>query len=154
MSKIRDDIIWLAGLLEGEGCFTTFDVTPGIVLQMTDKDIVERVSKVFGTEIRKTNPRTKNCKFTYIIRVYGGKAIGVMFSIYPFMGKRRKARIKEVINKWKSHVNKRTKLNSRIVEFIRNEYKNGLSSIELANKYNVARHVIWQITNYETWKII
>jgi len=54
------DIIWLAGLLEGEGCF---NVRPEkndqarVSVEMTDKDIIERVSRLFDSNISTREPR-------------------------------------------------------------------------------------------------
>ena len=39
MGRTIREIEWLAGLLEGEGCFS-FDRRPVIQVQMTDEDVV------------------------------------------------------------------------------------------------------------------
>lgn len=54
------DIIWLAGLLEGEGCFNVRPEKNGqarVSIEMTDKDIVERVSRLFDSNISTRAPR-------------------------------------------------------------------------------------------------
>ena len=44
------DLYWLAGLLEGEGCFSSHRKSgyPSIVLQSSDKDIVKRAALLCG----------------------------------------------------------------------------------------------------------
>lgn len=43
MKILHLDLQWLAGLLEGEGCFQyNGKPTPSIVVQMTDKDVINK----------------------------------------------------------------------------------------------------------------
>lgn len=52
--SFREDVVWLAGLMEGEGCFTmgwnrkSGKMQPRIQLQMTDLDVVQRASRAPG----------------------------------------------------------------------------------------------------------
>jgi hypothetical protein len=54
------DVIWLAGLLEGEGCF---NIRPDknnqvrVSIEMTDRDIIERAAKLFGSNVSQRAPR-------------------------------------------------------------------------------------------------
>lgn len=50
--------------------------------------------------------------------------------------------------------NGRVKLNKEIVLKIREDYKNGIKTIDLANKYNVQKPCIWKIVHRYTWKYI
>jgi len=94
------DIIWLAGIIEGEGCFS--DVYPIIQLQMTDKDVVERVASLFDRPLRAWQSKTTGLKRVYICNVSGTDAISWMMTLYSEMGTRRRGQIKEAINKWKA----------------------------------------------------
>ena len=53
----REDIIWAAGLFEGEGCITTSRKSPTLQLQMTDKDVVAKFKKIIncGSKIYKSD---------------------------------------------------------------------------------------------------
>ena len=98
------DIAWLAGLLEGEGSFFTASHKrqPKLALGMTDEDVVRRASLLMGgVAICKTKPQHPN-KPQYKLVLAGGRAVGVMMTIYSFMGARRKAAIQQVIAEWKS----------------------------------------------------
>lgn len=47
------EIAWLGGLLEGEGCFISGSTSacPRIILQMSDKDVVDRVAAYLGCRV-------------------------------------------------------------------------------------------------------
>jgi hypothetical protein len=104
MITIRE-IDWLAGILEGEGCFYYQQDSPAIQLTMTDLDIVQRAKHILKhtTFERELKPTTLTTKPAYVIRIVGNKAIGWMFTLYPLMGQRRRAKIKEIIAQWKSY---------------------------------------------------
>lgn len=95
------DALWLAGLLEGEGWFgerrgTGRSPRPMIALKMCDRDIVERVAKLFGGKaITKSQPEIGREQFT--TRVVGHGAISIMRQILPHMGKRRSETIEMLL---------------------------------------------------------
>lgn len=93
------DKYWLAGLLEGEGTFG-FHKKPMITLEMTDKDVVERVSELFGTSVMFLPKRQDNWKDTYKVRVTGKKAVIIMMDIRHIMGSRRQGKIDEILSKY------------------------------------------------------
>lgn len=93
----RDDVVWLAGLLEGEG---SFDLQrgryPRVRLAMTDRDVVGRAATLFGSSIRLTL-RVPH-KPTWHAEIQGERAVEVMRAVLPFMGARRSQRIAEVLS--------------------------------------------------------
>ena len=99
-------LAWAAGLIEGEGCITLngrYRRTPMLSLGMTDKDIVERFKDIFGLNNKiycfaRKGPR----KPYYELKVVGKNAVGLMFTLFSFLGARRRERIKEVVNIWRS----------------------------------------------------
>lgn len=90
------DRSWLAGLLEGEGSFTTSGSTVTVELLMTDLDVVNRAAELMGTSVHvpKLQP---NRKQTYRARLYGARAKTLARELYPLMGIRRQARITELL---------------------------------------------------------
>jgi|HubBroStandDraft_6_1064221.scaffolds.fasta_scaffold00134_6 hypothetical protein len=99
-----NELCWLAGLLEGEGCFHAQPQgrkrTPNLLIQvaMTDRDVVEHVAKLFGCNLRTPcKPRAHQHKTVYSVGVCGIKALGWMMTLYPLMGARRQAKIREII---------------------------------------------------------
>ena len=95
----RDNIIWLAGLLEGEGCFSN----GAIVLRMTDYDVVEKAFSIAGfgkiyVGGEKKKPHHKQC---WHWQARKGKFVyALLIAILPFMGDRRSRKITENIKNW------------------------------------------------------
>lgn len=93
----RDDVIWLAGLLEGEG---TFDAHrgkyPRIRLAMTDRDIVGRAASLMGCGIRLSLKRAPAAS-TWHAELSGPRAAAIMAELLPYMGTRRSGRMADVI---------------------------------------------------------
>ena len=151
MSKIRDDIIWLAGILEGEGCFRFNGKSPLISINMTDKDIIERVCLLFKSKLRKNVPSNIGHKVVYSTEVYGAKAIGIMLSIYSKMGKRRKQKIKEVIKLWKKIPLRY--ITSSMADKIKKEHNSNKykTKKELARKLNISYDIVLNVTTGRTY---
>jgi hypothetical protein len=100
---------WVAGLLEGEGCF--FVNTSGtpqygpyaydrVAVCMTDRDVLERLQEVTGIgrleKIRaRKDPKHKPISQWVVCR--NQEAIELMIAVYPHMGARRQAKIREVL---------------------------------------------------------
>jgi len=98
------EICWLAGLVEGEGCFPK-NAGVIIALSMTDEDVVRKAAQLFGAQSVYARAGTDNghgYKTQYTLHVRGPQAIGWMFTLYTLLGARRRARIREVIHQWKA----------------------------------------------------
>lgn len=96
------ELYWLAGLLEGEGSFcapapSSFKNGISINLEMTDKDVVERVAKIFDTAVFTINKKNKRWKQSYSLKLIGSKAAAWMIKLKPLMGARRQARIESLL---------------------------------------------------------
>ena len=93
----REDVIWLAGLLEGEG---TFDAQrgkyPRIRLGMSDRDVVGRAASLMDTGIR-LQYRPAPASPMWHAEVQGPRAAAIMRELLPHMGARRSQRIAEVL---------------------------------------------------------
>ncbi len=100
---------WLAGLLEGEGCFTLHPERPHIPARafiqlyvgMTDEDVVLRAAELIGGKVnvrqRHSGDSFPNAKPLFFTSVAGQKAEDVMRAVQPFMGSRRKAKITTIL---------------------------------------------------------
>jgi hypothetical protein len=91
------DLVWLAGLLEGEG---TFDAHrgkyPRIRVGMTDRDVVGRAASLMDTTIRLAlHPAP--AKASWHAELSGDRAAAIMREILPHMGARRSQKIAEVL---------------------------------------------------------
>ena len=97
------DIAWVAGLLEGEGNFMSdpSGSLARIKLEMTDEDVVRKAASIMGAPSVgyriKSNPKWKP---TYVFYLCGAKAAGWMMTLYPFLGKRRRQKIRTVLCHW------------------------------------------------------
>ena len=96
----NDDLLWLAGWWEGEGCFTS---SCGRYARMhgtsTDKDVIERVASILGTTVSEnTSPsrRNTNRKTIYRTSLSGTLCKSWMIKLFPLMGNRRKEKIIEL----------------------------------------------------------
>lgn len=86
-------IVWLAGLLEGEGSFDLHRGRyPRIRLAMTDRDIVDRAAAIMGTTVRLSLHAGRNLP-TWHTEIQGPRAAEIMSAILPYMGSRRSERI-------------------------------------------------------------
>lgn len=90
------DVIWLAGLLEGEG---TFDLHrgkyPRVRVGMTDRDVVGRAATLMGANLRLSLRFGQQS--TWHAEVTGETAVAVMTALLPHMGSRRSGKIAEVL---------------------------------------------------------
>lgn len=97
MNIDREDLIWLAGLLEGEGAFDLHrGKYPRIRVGMTDRDVIGRAATLLGGKVR-LSLKPKPAKAMWHVEVSGAKALEAMTALLPFMGARRSAKIAEVI---------------------------------------------------------
>lgn len=92
---------WLAGLLEGEGSFFPGPPSqphlPVISIQMTDEDVMARVSRLLSRKACASKPKKAEWKTTYQLRVVGGRAVAWMEALLPLMGARRQEQIVRAI---------------------------------------------------------
>jgi hypothetical protein len=104
MKTVRE-LAWLAGLLEGEASFMLRNGNAKISVQMTDRDVMERVAVLLDTKVGDYVRKPKG-KASYLpvfhISVHGIRAIGWMMTLYDLMGERRRAKILEILNHWKA----------------------------------------------------
>lgn len=108
MITIRD-LAWIAGLLEGEGCFHLQNkLYPLIVLQMTDEDVVVKAADMMQAKIYRSGN-------LWVSRVTGVHAIGWMMTLYTLLGKRRRERVTEIIKIWYEHKYVNTPRNVRLM---------------------------------------
>jgi hypothetical protein len=103
------EVAWLAGLLEGEGSFYMLTSRTGelrkayrypkIQVSMTDRDIIDRVSVLFGTKTYAKPPARKypDRRPQWQAQISGVGAAEWMVRLRPWLGERRRAKIDEVL---------------------------------------------------------
>lgn len=96
-----EDLYWLAGLIEGEGCFhkRRGRPTPIIQVMMTDKDVVIRAAEILGANrVRELKSKTSTGKTVYGVTVFGQRAVDWCHALHPIMGERRQQKITELLD--------------------------------------------------------
>jgi hypothetical protein len=95
------DIYWLAGILEGEGCFL-YDTSARIQLKMTDEDVIVKSRDLMSpnSKIRIGIQKNTNHKTSYSFCIQGNLAIQWLMTLYSLMGRRRKERFREIFINW------------------------------------------------------
>jgi hypothetical protein len=97
----KEDLYWLVGLLEGEGCFS-WNGSPLITLAMTDLDVIEKARDILLPNrkiYRKERPEKKR-KIIYAFTVSGENAIEWMRVLQPLMFLRRREKIAQILDIW------------------------------------------------------
>ena len=73
---------------------------PLVQVNMTDRDVIERVALVFRTKVFVGKPIPPSKLTYYRAAVQGKRAVSIMREILPFMGLRRSQKIADVIRAW------------------------------------------------------
>lgn len=96
----KEDVIWLAGLSEGEA---TFDLHrgkyPRMRIGMTDRDTIGRAATLMGCRVTLRYPTNPKHQATWHAEISGPKAIEVMNKILPHMGSRRSGTIATILGR-------------------------------------------------------
>lgn len=96
----KGDIVWLAGLLEGEGSFQIFKDAQGrpycmIVMGSTDLDVMQTVSSLWDSAITKSV--RAGYKDYYQTNIKGSSAAALASRLFPLMHSRRQQQISKML---------------------------------------------------------
>lgn len=99
------DLYWAAGFIDGEGYMSSRggDTTPTVSANQNARELLDRLSNLFGGNVKQANPIYKGKpKPIYVWRIYGARAVGVMMTIYSLMSEKRKKEIREALAIWRA----------------------------------------------------
>ena len=116
----RDDLIYFAGLFDGDGCISASAETPRVVLNMCSKETVDSFAEAFQMTVSHVDNHNKgNRRDTWQARVSGTKALIVLQSLVPHLRlKKRQAEIAiEIISSL--HLDKRAMSDSDLANRLR-----------------------------------
>lgn len=86
---VRDDLSYLAGLIDGEGVVGFHahrnNYAFSIQIEITDKDTIDWLHKTFGGHIYFRPRRKQHYKDTWQWHMHGEKAIELYMKIYTFL---------------------------------------------------------------------
>ena len=102
LTLAREDAAWLAGLLDGEGCFDSPRGNARIRVKMTDADVVLRAARLMRARVHAETTRLPGYpvvtrKPTYTAQITGTPAVLVMQEILPWLGARRTAKVTGIV---------------------------------------------------------
>jgi len=152
-----EEFFWLVGLLEGEGTFLpgppSNPNSPRIALLMTDKDIVQKVARLWGMSFHEASSaqiKSKGWTLPYKTTLRGTKAVALMKLLQPYLGIRRQVQVTKALRNYDPNLRKlnSSKLTEALVTTIRHESG---SIREIARRYGVSHATISRIKSKETW---
>lgn len=96
--ELELELYWLAGLLEGEGSFLAGPPSnprcPLVRLPMTDEDVVGHAARLLCRAVTPWDRKSvEQRKRVFITTIQGAAAVGLMRSLDPVMGTRRRGQI-------------------------------------------------------------
>ena len=108
-NEIINNIQWLAGLLEGEGCFMVGSSGRLTVnLTMTDLDVVEKFQGIVGVGSVYVEALRENRKQAYTWRIGNRREVkSLIEALQPHMGVRRSAKIQCMLDWFRDNPPKR-----------------------------------------------
>ena len=110
MPLSRDDLIYLAGFVDGEGCVSLAwrkvrgknYITPNIQITNTNKEIIEWIASEIPGHIHERKEKRVNRKDSWCYQISGNKALELIKDIYPYLKvKRQQADVVMGINRIK-----------------------------------------------------
>lgn len=97
----REDLVWLAGLCEGEACFDMQKRKyPRIRIGMTDRDVVGRAATLMGTGVRLSLKARPHAPMWHA-ELQGERAAALMEDLLPLMGARRSGDIASILGTYR-----------------------------------------------------
>jgi len=81
---------------------------------MTDRDVVERVAKLFGRAVVRLRRRKPHHKLPYATTIKGASAVQVMCAVRPFLGTSRQVQIDLAISSWQTRRGSRRRSQSGV----------------------------------------
>jgi DNA-binding NarL/FixJ family response regulator len=143
MESIDSITAWATGLFEGEGTVGIVNNRVTVTIQMTDKDILDRMQENFGGYLYECKKQQEHHKMSWkwVISDSAG-AIEFLNKIYPLLGQRRRARVNEAREAFSGHRNEKMK---RRISEVKELRESGLTHQAIADKLNLNRTYVSHI---------
>ena len=139
----KEEIAWVAGLLEGEGSFL-FTKSNCLKVQcaMTDLDVLEKLQEYAGGRMASASRSEDHWKPSWVWWISGEQAGELMRLVQPYMLSRRSAKIDEVLEQrrvFEEAKNKRILDRQTRARAAAKEYLNGEKSYrKLQDEYGIS----------------
>lgn len=140
---------WLVGILEGEGSFMKGPPScpnkPVVSVNMTDEDVISKVSFYFGIKYSKIKTRDVKWKNSYIAKIRGEKALNLMNIIKPYMSIRRQKQIEDAISCFKDNRSNMKTKKEVIEETLKLLKEKNLNQSEIGRLLKIHRSTVSKI---------
>lgn len=157
LSHISDtDAAWIAGWLCADGSIATHDTTIRIRWVITDRDPLERITRIVGgNKMHKTPPSGYGKKPRYVLQYGGHRAAALIHRCWPWMSLRYKSRYATAASRWRfvpDGVGQ--KITAKDVAIIKREIATGGrgSNRKLAKRFGVSDGLIAAIKYGRVWR--
>ena len=100
VSPTTVELHWAAGFLDGEGCFSSKSTTQHVSAQQTDPELLFKLSRLFGGNVRRTYkkyPMPEDRRIIHQWHIYGTRARGVMLTLYSLLSEKRQLEIEAAL---------------------------------------------------------
>jgi hypothetical protein len=138
------DIAWLTGLLEGEGHFCMSGRSILIVVNMTDRDVIERAATLMGGYVYALPSASPRHKPQWRAQLKGPRAAGWMMTMYAWLGTRRRGQVEGALSRWRAmpYVRISPQIERSIVE----AWETGATNKSaLARRFGVSRNTVYDV---------
>ena len=139
---------WLAGYLEGEGCFLHSPPrrpsSPRIMVWSTDYDVIKMASDVMGGSCILMSKRSDKWSVQFRTEIACGRAISIMEQIVGMMSERRAGRINEILSCYRptTYQRNRSVLTDENIMSIVSSRRAGVPRKILSEKHSIPIHTI------------
>jgi hypothetical protein len=104
------EVLWLAGLLEGEGSFMAGPPSaprlPILSVAMVDRDVIDHAGALLGAKTVRVRARSRRWQDSFTVSVRGAGAVAWMEALRPFLGARRQRQIERAVASYSSRSNR------------------------------------------------
>ena len=117
---------------------------------MTDKDVIERVSRLLGAGIYVVPTARRNSvwKHSYRVILRSNRAVQLMLQLKPLMGMRRQQQIEAAIAARNAALSTRRRSNYKLTpaqrRSIAERLDNGERAVDLAAEFGIAREYVYR----------
>lgn len=98
----KAQLAWLAGWLEGEGCFWIAGRGARIQGTTTDKDVAERAQRLAGGRLHSCQRSDRKLRWDWIV-ARRDEVEPLLQALQPWMGERRGAKVAELLAHLEAH---------------------------------------------------
>ena len=92
------DLVWAAGFLEGEGCFSPSNRKWQTYLRVTagqvNKEPLQRIADMFGGRLYLRKRQKAHHNDCWLWHIDGARARGVGMTLYPFLSKLKQGQVR------------------------------------------------------------